>query len=326
MRPRVPIRAPASLSYAEAMAVAHSRSHRLVVGAVGLTALTAACAVLGLSAAKVESATTRSPQPIPRAPVLAPAAVPHVLAAAVAQKPRCSADMVLVEQACVDRYEAHLLEADASGALVPHPAQQRPVRGTRYVAASSAGVKPQGFISQVEATNACENAGKRLCSVREWFRACTGSSHTTYPYGSTYEHGRCNVGKTHLLSQLHGARSDAWSYDDFNDPRLATTPGFLALTGEYPGCISTEGAYDLVGNLHEWVADHVDASLPSKLPVPAVAQRRIGKHPGNGIFMGGFFSTLSQHGDGCSYTTAAHAPSYHDYSTGFRCCKDAGPE
>ncbi len=99
----------------------------------------------------------------------------------------------------------------------------------------------------------------------------------------------------------------------------------MALTGEYAGCTSTEGAYDLVGNLHEWVRDHVDTTLPSKLPVLAVAQRRIGKHPGNGIFMGGFFSTLNQHGEGCAYTTAAHAVSYHDYSTGFRCCKDAEP-
>ena len=28
-----------------------------------------------------------------------------------------------------------------------------------------------------------------------------------------------------------------------------------------------------------------------------------------------------KHGDGCDYVTTAHAPKYHDYSTGFRCCK-----
>jgi formylglycine-generating enzyme required for sulfatase activity len=133
------------------------------------------------------------------------------------------------------------------------------------------------------------------------------------------------VGKPHLLSILHGGSVARWSYQDFNDPRLAQTEGFLALTGEYAGCSSGEGVMDLVGNLHEWVADKVDASLKSKLPVPAIAQRRIGKHPGNGIFMGGFFSTLSQHGDGCQYVTAAHDPHYHDYSTGFRCCQDPAP-
>ena len=39
--------------------------------------------------------------------------------------------------------------------------------------------------------------------------------------------------------------------------------------------------------------------------------------------MGGFYSTANQHGAGCYYTTIAHEPSYHDYSTGFRCCMDA---
>jgi hypothetical protein len=39
--------------------------------------------------------------------------------------------------------------------------------------------------------------------------------------------------------------------------------------------------------------------------------------------MGGFFSTHEQLGPGCKYVTYAHEPSYHDYSTGFRCCADA---
>jgi formylglycine-generating enzyme required for sulfatase activity len=235
---------------------------------------------------------------------------------------RCPAQMALVAGTCVDRYEAHLLEENASGELVGHPAHQLPEK-KRYVAACSPGVKPQAFISQVAAASACQNAGKRLCSLTEWYRACTGAQKTTYPYGARYEKGRCNVGKPHLLSILHGATANNWSYRDFNDPKLAQTEGFLALAGEYSGCQTTEGVMDMVGNLHEWVADRVDGSLRSKLPVPAVVQRRIGKHPGNGIFMGGFFSTMSQHGDGCQYVTAAHDPGYHDYSTGFRCCKDA---
>jgi len=230
--------------------------------------------------------------------------------------------MVQVEGTCVDRYEAHLLERAEGGTLSVHPADEIPA-GHAYVAACAAGVKPQGFISQVVAASACSNAGKRLCKLTEWYRACTGRARTTYPYGSTYQSGRCNVGKTHLLSMLHGSDPQRWSYADFNDPRLVQAPGFLALSGEYANCTSTEGVYDLVGNLHEWVSDLVDESLRRKLPVPAVEQRRIGRHPGNGIFMGGFFSTMNQHGEGCNYATAAHAPSYHDYSTGFRCCRDA---
>jgi formylglycine-generating enzyme len=250
-------------------------------------------------------------------------AAPRVATPAKAAGP-CPPEMALVESTCVDRYEAHVLEAGEGGRLVLHPPHQL-LEKKRYVAASSAGVKPQAFVCQVDAAAACENAGKRLCSLTEWYRACTGAAKTTYPYGAKYEKGRCNVGKPHLLSILHGASVARWSYENFNDPRLAQTEGFLALSGEYTGCSSGEGVMDLVGNLHEWVADKVDASLKTKLPVPAIVQRRIGKHPGNGIFMGGFFSTLSQHGDGCQYVTAAHDPHYHDYSTGFRCCQDAAP-
>jgi formylglycine-generating enzyme required for sulfatase activity len=230
--------------------------------------------------------------------------------------------MVLVEHTCIDRHEAHLLCEQADGTVAPHPPHLRPPAG-RYLAASSAGTKPQAFISQLEAAAACENAGKRLCKLTEWYRACTGRAKMIYPYGPRFEAGRCNVGKKHLLSALHGASPKNWTYAHFNDPELARTPGFLALTGEYAGCASAEGAHDLVGNLHEWVADRVDHTLPSKLPVPAIIQRRIGRHVGNGIFMGGFFSTTNEHGDGCTFTTAAHDPRYHDYSTGFRCCQDA---
>lgn len=233
----------------------------------------------------------------------------------------CPPEMALVERTCVDRYEAHLLERAEDGSLTPHPAHERPEH-RRYVAASSAGTKPQAFICQLDAAAACQNAGKRLCTLPEWYRACTGPSGTTYPYGTKYQAKRCNVAKPHLLSMLHGDSVNNWSYADFNDPKLALTPGFLALTGEYADCQSSEGVHDMVGNLHEWVSDRVDGTLRSKLPSLAVTRRRIGRHSGNGIFMGGFFSTLNQHGEGCTFATAAHDVGYHDYSTGFRCCKD----
>jgi formylglycine-generating enzyme len=299
-----------------------SVSPRLLL--LGSVWLFASCAALGLSASSGRGPASITHSLAPARPTSKPAAGTTTRAAQPASQSTrsCGDDMVLVEQTCVDRFEAHLLEQHSDGTLVPHAASKRPER-KRYVAASSAGTKPQAFISQVEAAAACENAGKRLCRLSEWFRACTGSQKTTYPYGRSFEPGRCNVGKTHLLSQLHGANSRNWSYADFNDPELARRPGFLALTGEYGGCESSEGVKDMVGNLHEWVADRVDHTLRSKLPVPAIIKRRIGRHVGNGIFMGGFFSTTSEHGDGCTFTTAAHDPRYHDYSTGFRCCKDA---
>jgi formylglycine-generating enzyme required for sulfatase activity len=231
--------------------------------------------------------------------------------------------MTVAGGACMDRYEAHLLVRGEDGALVPHP-PYTPPRDGWFVAAAEIGVKPQAYINQLQAASACEHAGKRLCSVVEWYRACTGEAGTTYPYGEHYQAGRCNVGKPHLLSLLYGSNPQGWRYADFNDPALSAHDGFLGLTGEYAGCAGPNGVHDLVGNLHEWVADRVDASLARKLPLPAIVARRIGRRSGNGVFMGGFYSTRNEHGEGCKFVTAAHEPRYHDYSTGFRCCRDPG--
>jgi formylglycine-generating enzyme required for sulfatase activity len=207
------------------------------------------------------------------------------------------------------------------GSLAPHPAYLRPTQGV-FVASSAPGVRPQAYNSRVEAASACENANKRLCSVTEWYRACRGANDTTYPYGAGFVPGRCNVGRPHLLSILHGSDPKAWQYDaHFNDPELDQRPGFLANTGEFVGCVSTYGAYDLVGNLHEWVSDRVDTSLVTKIPLTDGLKKRLRANTGKGIFMGGFFSTTNQHGRGCDFVTMAHEPAYHDYSTGFRCCK-----
>ncbi len=56
----------------------------------------------------------------------------------------------------------------------------------------------------------------------------------------------------------------------------------------------------MVGNLHEWIADS------------------------GGTFYGGYYQDVASlgHGAGCDYATVAHSASYHDYSTGFRCCAD----
>lgn len=201
----------------------------------------------------------------------------------------CPADMVDVGVACIDRYEAHL--AGRSPYEVP----------TDGVAANGLGEVPQGYISQTVASAACAAAGKRLCSLTEWMRACQGPSGTTWPYGNTYDPGACNDTRaTHPVVELFGAATD-WSTTQMNDPRINQLPDSLDPSGANPGCVSAEGVYDLHGNLHEWIDD------------PA------------GTFKGGFYVDAVLNGPGCTYRTTAHEVSYHDYSTGFRCCRDREP-
>jgi hypothetical protein len=59
------------------------------------------------------------------------------------------------------------------------------------------------------------------------------------------------------------------------------------------------------------------------MPVKEDVGKKVAKRTGNAIFLGGFFSTTSEHGPGCEFVTIGHEASYHDYSTGFRCCRGA---
>lgn len=207
---------------------------------------------------------------------------------------------------CVDRYEAATDVVAADGGVAPHPYDQ-PVdgigNGSTIVARVAAGIKPQGYISELQAADACAHAGKRLCRLDEWLAACQGPDGWTYPYGDSYEAGACNEGRaTNPVNDCFGSGSNVFTYANMNDACCDDQPNTVAPGGSFPRCVSFWGIYDLHGNLHEWI----DASTSS----------------GNGVFKGGFFVDAKLNGPGCLYATTAHAPSYHDYSTGFRCCAD----
>jgi formylglycine-generating enzyme len=199
---------------------------------------------------------------------------------------------------CIDRYEAGVAEIGANKKVKSH-SPFTPVTNLKVKAIVKKGIVPQGYISQLEAKDACENAGKRLCTNDEWLAACQGKSPTKYPYGDNEIPGRCNGDGTraHPVVELFGGPDAFYDSSKMNDSRINQLPGTLTKTGEKAKCKNSYGVFDMVGNLHEWTADP------------------------NGSFKGGYYMDTHKNGDGCFYTTTAHGPSYHDYSTGFRCCK-----
>ncbi len=210
---------------------------------------------------------------------------------------RCPDEMTLVAaRVCVDRWEASLDVVEMDGGTVPWSPFLNP--GTRrVVAVSRPGVTPQGYVTGAGSEAACRAAGKRLCALDEWLSACRGPSNLVYPYGNTYVRRRCNEGRTpHPVVQYYGTATGVFTFERMNNPGINMQPDTLARTGAFEGCASPWGIFDMVGNLHEWIAD------------PA------------GTFKGGFYVDAEINGRGCLYTTTAHAFSYRDYSTGFRCC------
>lgn len=210
----------------------------------------------------------------------------------------CPSGMIPVgDTLCVDQYEASLVEVQADGSTTEWSPYFHPA-GHRVRALSRAGAVPQAYIDGASAGDACDEAGKRLCTDTEWLRACQGPSGTTYPYGDVREIGICNDHRdVHPAVEYFGTSAD-WIWSRLGEPCIDQLPSSLARTGDFDGCVTSEGAFDMMGNLHEWTAD------------PA------------GTFRGGYYVDTVLNGPGCLYRTTAHDVSHWDYSTGFRCCAD----
>jgi sulfatase modifying factor 1 len=256
------------------------------------------------------------------------------IAPPVVARRRCPPEMVDVAGAfCIDRHEVSLVERRRGRALSPfYPPtrartlalferwqDERTTLGPEWAralalpappawqldedfaprAAVKADTLPSGYLDGPSAARACANAGKRLCSEREWLTACRGQQNRDFPYGDRYVPGACNVmRRSHPAAILHDDASIGHL-----DPRLNLTRDddgpLLRKTGASPRCASRWGddaIYDMVGNLDEWIAD------------PA------------GTFMGGFYAR--QTSKGCHSRITSHAYGYYDYSLGTRCCRD----
>jgi hypothetical protein len=214
----------------------------------------------------------------------------------------CPDAMAIVDaRFCIDRYEATLVEVSGEDEI-PWSAFDMPVAGKTFRAVTLPGVMPQAYISGAQAEMACENAGKRLCKPVEWRTACMGPKKQTWGYAASRSDNKCNDrGKSPML-HFYPQVNESWTLvgmTEMNDPRLNQMDGSLMKTAANPECTNDYGVYDMVGNLHEWTNDP------------------------NGTFQGGYYLDTHQNGDGCGYRTTAHEFTYHDYSTGFRCCADA---
>ncbi len=243
-----------------------------------------------------------------RSPALAVAAGIALLALglpnpkAVEAKPKgCAEGMVSIAgKFCIDQYEASVVAVSGKSTKAHSP--YKGVDGIKVKAVSKKGVVPQAHISKEQAETACKNANKRLCTDDEWVEACKGKKPTTYPYGDDHKAGACNDSGVSSFNRYYGqaggpAPQSAFTWANMNDERLNQVKNTVAKTGSFSKCKNSYKVYDMVGNLHEWTA--------------AAA----------GTFRGGYYLDTKINGEGCNYKTSAHGAKYHDYSTGFRCCK-----
>ena len=167
--------------------------------------------------------------------------------------------------------------------------------------------RPVACVDWCDASAYCAWAGKRLCgkigggsvlitmpdlhidpAVSEWYRACSNVGTTAYPYGDTFELGRC--------------------VDVNSSPNVQYEVGsFEGCEGGYPGL------FDMSGNAGEWTNEC------SQYSSPHAAQNCLSR---GGAYYGG------SNGDSDGFLRCDDFKdtllSSVSNSTGFRCCADPG--
>lgn len=135
----------------------------------------------------------------------------------------CPSGMVHIETitgiSCVDIYEA------SAGSVCPsqNPEQvvatQQNMNDSKCVAESKGHAIPWRFITRDQAMQMCARTGKRLPTSEEWYQLSLGMANVE---------GGCNIDSKKISE-----------------------------SGMYEDCVAPSGAYDLVGNVWEWVSDDV---------------------------------------------------------------------
>lgn len=147
---------------------------------------------------------------------------------------KCPQGMVAVDTiatlTCVDMYEASAGEE----CPVQTPEQiigtQQNIETPECTPTTEAGHVPWRYVSRDQAMQMCARSGKRLPTSEEWYLLSLGMADVERA---------CNVSSRNLSK-----------------------------TGEYASCASPSGAYDVVGNVWEWVSDDVINGMYNARPLP----------------------------------------------------------
>jgi formylglycine-generating enzyme required for sulfatase activity len=244
---------------------------------------------------------------------------------------RCPPDSVNVGDVCIDTYEASIWQIPPSNALLVKRVQAgkagladlisggatqlspastcSPAFPTTFeatgnwtsplFAVSVAGVVPTSCVTWFQAEQACALSGKRLLTNQEWQRAAAGTPDPGTDDGGT----DCNVGGLSVPLE----------------------------TGSRAKCKSNWGAFDMVGNVEEWVADWIPQSTEcpgwgafSDDLMCLAGASTTATGPG-ALVRGGFYQSFTEAGvfalDNRPVSTLGNNPALPRKSLGFRCAR-----
>jgi hypothetical protein len=153
-----------------------------------------------------------------------------IVSGIMGEEPRCPAGMTLVDDAdggfCIDVYEA----SPSEECVYQNPGSsletQQNIQQPECRAVSEEYTQPWTNVTQSQAVMLCAKVGKHLATPNEWYAAALGTPDSSQ---------RCNIGGGDGAGLKETGRSD--------------------------GCVSYVGAYDMIGNVWEWVYGTIDEGL-----------------------------------------------------------------
>jgi eukaryotic-like serine/threonine-protein kinase len=174
----------------------------------------------------------------------------------------------------------------AAGKCSPPNASSSILREIYYGTASYADY-PVIYVNWYQAADYCQWAERRLPSEAEWEKAARSTDERQYPWGNNLDNSRANFNRA---------------------------IGDTTRVGSYPTGASPYGAFDMAGNVWEWVNDWYGSSYYSSSPT----DNPIGPSSGDGLVVRGG----SWFHDGLYVRSAGrhrHPSSFNYYLLGFRC-------
>ncbi len=198
---------------------------------------------------------------------------------------------VFLDEYYIDKYE---VTTSRYAAFLQATSRKNPDKWNEASLVSD-GNRPVIGVNWNDAATYCRHYGKRLPTEAEWEKAARGTNGRKYPWGNDELESR----------QTHVDKCCDWK-------GYAT----LSVVGEHDADKSPYGAYDMEGNVEEWVADYYDVNYyqrsPDRNPTgpggsPYKAIR------GGSWARGKYFTSSSKRGGAIEEWSTAHL--------GFRCAK-----
>lgn len=203
--------------------------------------------------------------------------------------------LVSLDAFWMDQYEvtnARYAQCVAAKACPP-PAQLRSNTRAHYYDNAEFADFPVIYVRWVDANAFCTWTGKRLPGEAEWEKAARGPNGNLYPWGNVFDSTRVN--------SAEGGPNDT------------------VRIGSYPNGVSIYGAFDMAGNVSEWVNDYYQSDYYRVSPAlnPPGPLSDLPRSESIGIMRGGAW--LNDRQSVRSAFRLGYWQRHNWYEAGFRC-------